>query len=68
VSHQGNEAEDFAQEGKNSISETVKEMKVIQAESVEMLSKVSVLIEQSRELTDSIRTLERISSKLIFCF
>ncbi|MFZ3589886.1 methyl-accepting chemotaxis protein [Bacillus sp. DJP31] len=63
VSLQVNEAESFAQEGKNSILETVKEMELIQTESVEMLSKVSVLIEQSKGITEMIKTLERISSQ-----
>lgn len=63
ISDQVNEAESFAEKGRTSIAETVEEMKFIQAESKEMLSKVSTLIEQSKELTDMIKTLEKISSQ-----
>lgn len=63
ISLQVNEAESFAEEGKNSILDTVKEMELIQTESVEMLAKVAVLIEHSKEITEMIKTLERISSQ-----
>lgn len=63
VSHKVNEAAAYAEEGQSSISETVEEMGEIQQRSMEMLSKVTTLIEQSRELTDLIKSLERISSQ-----